>query len=174
LNPKEIETAIQNLDFRAEPPKRLEIVEAIKAAGGQERSRLTALLEKRYLEQLRYLLDEGPIQPAFRFLEPGVAIELTLTEPKLKYSRTFTLQKSGGKAHIEPGKPDHPVARWSMTLGAVDHVSQADDYVEAGANLLRCRRYPTEDRTLTWETTVPAIEVYETGLLHFLRKLGMF
>ncbi len=172
MEAKDITNAIKGLKFEELAVRRGELVGAINDRG-KERPELAELLLDRYISWFRTLFEEdGPAYPAFRFLEPDACISVTLREPELGAEKTVLLKKSGKEFAIcDDGKP---LAQCTLTLGSVEYIAEADDYIEAGANLLECRRYPTDDRSLVWETIVDAVEVYETGLLHFYRKLGMF
>ncbi|MCF2138111.1 MAG: hypothetical protein K9W43_12845 [Candidatus Thorarchaeota archaeon] len=169
---KEIAETIESLNFEELAERRGELVSAIKGHG-KEKSKLAGVLLDRYISWLQKIFEEdGPAYPAFRFLEPDACIRVTLREPELGADKTVLLKKTGRQFVIS--EDGTPLAQCSMTLGSVEYIAEADDYIEAGANLLECRRYPTDDKSLVWETIVDAIEVYETGLLHFYRKLGMF
>lgn len=173
MNKDELLQAIDNLVFSDEIRKERDSIVSVIKKHRSNRDELTDALLNRYISQLQKVFEEdGPGYPAFRFLEPGACIEVIVTEPKLNASKKVLLKKVGKKFTIDDS--GRPLARCTLTLGAIEHIAAADDYIEVGANLLECRRYPIKDRSLTWETIVDAIEVYETGLLHFYRKLGMY
>ncbi len=172
MGANEIDETIKSLSFEELVNRRNDLVQAIKEKG-KDKAQLTDLLFDRYISKLVEIFKEdGPAYPAFRFLEPDACIEVTIKEPKLNAEKSVLLKKV--RKDFVVSDDGDPLARCSLTLGAVEYIAEADDYMEAGANLLECRRYPTDDRSLTWETIVDAITVYETGLLHFYRKLGMF
>jgi hypothetical protein len=121
---------------------------------------------------IEQLFNQGGLNAAWRYAKKGVVIEIQIFDPTSGKEKIYALENVEGKAVVREGKPEKPDALCTMTPGALEYLTQAEDYVETGRRIYEMRVYPTEERKLVWETLVTAIEAYEK-LFVFYRKLGM-
>jgi hypothetical protein len=171
----ELEKQIRDFDvYKSTLETRESIFRSMRELDAKEKEKTTQKLERKYMDALINLLNKGAANPPWSYVMDGVIIEFHLSEPKINSNKVFSIEKINGNAVLKEEKPEKPHAVCELTWGALEYICQSQDYLEVGRRLLRCRRYPTEDMSLTWRTLVTAMETYENGLFHFYRKLGMF
>lgn len=129
-------------------------------------------MAKDHIKTLDQMFNHGALNAAWNYAKKGVVIEMRISDLKQDKDRIYTIKKEEDKAVVEEGRSEKPDALCTMTTAALDYLSQARDYLEAGRRIYEMRVYPTGERKMVWETVISAIEAYEK-LFVFYRKLGM-
>lgn len=125
-----------------------------------------------HINTIDQMFNHGALNAAWNYARKGVVIEIQISDPKSGKDWIYAIEKVEDKAVIREEKPEKPDALCTMTPGALEYLSQAVDYLEAGRRIYEMRVYPTQERKMVWETLISAIEAYEK-LFVFCRKLGM-
>jgi hypothetical protein len=125
-----------------------------------------------HTKTIEQLFNQRALKAAWNYVKEGVVVEIQISEPTQGKQKVYTLKKERDKALVREGKAEKPDALCTMTPEALEYLSQAEDYLEAGRRIYEMRVYPTSEKKLVWETLVSAIDAYEK-LFVFYRKLGM-